>query len=231
MSLSFPASPALNQVYQGWKWNGAAWDPNYAANFVTSISGQSGALSAAQAVGPGNRVLIQSQVLPAGSSVAAVNFFYNFDNTYDLYDLEIYDLQVSAADLTVGLRCSFDGSTWITSATGYYYAQIYALSNAAGANTGGQAAYIPVSTLAQNALVHAVVEFALPWTTDRAKYFIVRSVGNPTSGVQRIAGCGLVGGVLTPLKGVQVGIVSGAGNMTRGVFNLYGIVKAGAGGS
>lgn len=45
MSLSFPASPALNQVYQGWIWNGASWDPNYASNFVTSINGQKGAVT------------------------------------------------------------------------------------------------------------------------------------------------------------------------------------------
>ena len=45
MSLSFPTSPSVGQTYQGWKWNGSAWDPNYSNNFVTSFNGRTGAVT------------------------------------------------------------------------------------------------------------------------------------------------------------------------------------------
>jgi hypothetical protein len=49
MSLAFPASPSTGQIYQGWRWSGTSWDPNYAANFVTSFNGRAGIVSLAPA--------------------------------------------------------------------------------------------------------------------------------------------------------------------------------------
>lgn len=218
MSLSFPASPTTGQNYQQWAWDGSKWVPAQGTKQI------------------GARVLLSSNVVAPTSPVASVNIIRTFDNTYDQYELEIYDLQPSI-EAALMLRCSTDGSTFDAAAS--YWASGYSSYSYPTNNSGGAYAQnvtaITLSTLTLSPTAantfKAQVRFSMPFTNDRQKLFDVKS--------QHYSGnngyCSWTGGAWyavasqAPLKGLQVLLVSG--NITRGVFNLYGIVKAGAGGS
>jgi hypothetical protein len=180
----------------------------------------------------GTRILIQSHVVAPASPVATIDMFYAFTNQYDEYELDIYDFQCSAAG-NLYLSLSFDGSTFAVDGS-YSYTTIYINSSAPtvggiGNNTATNLFIANTSNPTTAFLSAAYVKFAMPWTTDRYKYFLSEGWAHTANGLARsISSGGYLGGVL-PLKGLRVW--PSTGNITRAVANLYGIVKAGAGGS
>jgi hypothetical protein len=159
--------------------------------------------------------------------------FYNFTNQYDEYELDIYDLQGSTAGV-LNLFVSTDGSTFLGDA-GYSFGSMYAPSNVTTVSSNSANAvsglFIGYPASAAGQLGAAYIKFAMPWTTDRYKYFMSDAWVHSAGAVVRYAVAGGYFGAtgLQPLKGI--GVSPSSGNITRAVVNLYGIVKAGAGGS
>lgn len=219
MSLSFPASPTTGQNYQQWAWDGSKWVPAQGTKQI------------------GARVLLSSNVVAPGSPVASVQIIRTFDNTYDQYEIDGYDWQSSAEGYPM-LSCSNDGSTWDITSGNYWNSGVYTTSYPTantGAWVGATASLIFITPTTINpGATHwskCNIRFTLPWTTDREKIFEVRTThysGN--NGYTHYIGAGTwAAGSYPPLKGLR--LQTNVGNITRGVFNLYGIVKAGAGGS
>lgn len=180
----------------------------------------------------GSRVLLMSSIVAPASPVAAVNMFRNFDNTYDQYELECYDVQVSASSASVYMRVSTDGSTFDSTAN-YAVGQTYGSANNTGGFSGatGNSSMILLGALSNvaAALAESRTRFSMPYTTDRWKYFNHSTLSQGATPGSTVVHAGLIYTNTAALKGLGIAVTSG--NITRGVFNLYGIVKAGAGGS
>jgi hypothetical protein len=234
MSLSFPTSPTTGQVYQGWVWDGAAWGSPFGGAVVNTYNGRSGAVvPLAGDETKGNRTLIMQKVVVPASPVASIDMFYNFTNQYDEYALDIYDLQATVSQ-NLNLFVSTDGSTFLTDAS-YAYAMMYTGSTGGAVASGGGNAVSGISIgftplVSAGYLGASYTKFALPWTTDRYKYFLSESFTHASGAIYRYSQTGVYLGIngLLPLKGLSIRT---AGNITRAVANLYGIAKAGAGGS
>jgi hypothetical protein len=233
MSLSFPPGAINGQVYQGWVFDGVKWNPNWAANFVTSVNNKSGALMPADVVGPANRVLLMNKTVVPASPAATIDMFYNFTNQYDQYELDIYDYQSVGATGNCYLEVSFDGSTFLQDAS-YHYVSIYAQAGVAGVNSAGSVSatgiYLGSAVASAGGVSETRVKFSMPWTTDRYKYFMVDHVVT-LSAIMRFSGAGAYLGSagIQPLKGLRVKFDSP--NVARGVVNLYGLVKPPIGGT
>jgi hypothetical protein len=225
MSLAFPASPSAGQIYQGWRWSGTSWDPNYAANFVTSFNGRSGAVvPQASDVTSGNRVLLQGQAV--ASSVASVSMFYNFSNAFDVYELEIYDLAMGAGSQGyLALVASYDGATF-PAETSWFFASMYTYSagtTVASVNASNFSFFmLGISPLAATNLAPFYrCRFTKPWAADRPHYFLCNSIGSGVSGVGPLVTAGSNSNQ-TAIRGFRIADNSGV-PITRGTFKLYGI--------
>lgn len=243
MSLSFPPAPTNGQQYQNWTWNSSvgAWVPNYAAGFVTSFNGRAGPVSFLTGDNTvGNRILLMSSVVALATPVAFANMFYNFTNLYDEYAVDIYDFQPATDGGVLILRCSTDGSTFDTTAV--YDHAVFSVVGGATPTTGftggtpSTGCWLGGGTLGASTSPqynsYYRMSFAIPWTTDRRKFFMVSSVTiGGTAAAPSTSRNMTVGqySPVAPLKGLQFAVSNG--NIARGVFNLYGIPKAGAGGS
>jgi hypothetical protein len=225
MSLAFPASPTTGQIYQGWKWSGSSWDPNYAANFVTSFNGRAGAVvSQPGDTASGNRVLIATQTVSA--AVAAVTF--TGLGAYDDYEMDCLNLRANV-DSGGGFQFSNDGTTWLTS--GYYYGYNYVNSGNAGA-FGGSAAGVLIAcpALIGGAANYTGFVFArFPRVTGTLyKHGSFEQFG--FSGSSSFV-YGAVGGAWAgtappnpPTTAIRF-IANSPNTLTSGIFNLYGKAK------
>jgi hypothetical protein len=159
--------------------------------------------------------------------------FYNFTNQYDQYELDIYDLQGTVLT-TLNLFVSTDGSTFLTDAA-YTYTSTYFGSNLSAVSVqngaGVSGTFGGYLTATANQLGASYIKFAMPWTTDRYKYFFVESFTHGAGVLYVYDALGAYFGSTgqSPLKGIS--LRGATGNITRAVANLYGVVKAGAGGS
>lgn len=230
MSLAFPASPSTGQIYQGWRWSGTSWDPNYAANFVTSFNGRAGAVVLQPSdTTSGNRVLLKSaSVSTAGPSFP---FFFDFSTVtqYDEFELVVYNVLMSAGTpSSFAMRISWDGSTW-DATSNYAHAYSYAASGAAGGSTGSVAvAYAAIGNSPQvspNMVFLSVVSFFKPWSTTTYKMFMWQNLSWAASGFYSGVGTsGYAAGPIQPIKGLLFFDIGGA-TLSAGTFELYGIVK------
>jgi hypothetical protein len=229
MSLAFPASPSTGQIYQGWRFNGSAWDPNYAANFVTSFNGRSGAVALQSGdATSGNRQLLWSQVVT--TSVPTVDMFYNFSTAFDRYEIDIYDLQAASGTNNIfAALASWDGSTFDT--TTNYTGVILFNASTAVAPAGGawNTSYIWVGnapTVNSVAQGNYLMRINSPGRSDRYKYFNTYCWMYADSGSFQELSTGTVASVagLQPLRGLRFFIAGGI-NITRGAFKLYGITN------
>lgn len=225
MSLSFPASPSVGTVYQGWTWNGAAWDPNYSSKFVTSYNGRVGAVMPNVAdVQSGNRVLVASVV--GASPVTNLGLFYNFTTAYDIYELEGYGVQFTVEG-SLFMHVSVDGSTFDASAS---YVDLLYFVGSSGNTVGGLGlagqTYSQISTghgsMAGVSLA-VKLQFIQPGRADIYKYFMGDCATHGSTAVYRSAVGGAYLGNFSPLKGLQ--FYPGNGGNLIGTFNVYGIVK------
>jgi hypothetical protein len=193
----------------------------------------------APAPATGTRILLMSKTVVTTAPVATLDMFYAFTNQYDQYELDIYDLQVSVDSTSVYLDVSTDGSTFDTTGV-YQFVTLYGYgaggattANANGSNSAGAIAITSASSAASGMVSEARVKFSMPWTTDRYKYFLSDSTASVgASGIYRSCTSGVYAGSKLPLKGLRLVPTTGSGvNIIRAVMNLYGLVKAGAGGS
>ena len=230
MSLSFPPSPSVGQGYQQFKWDGAKWVPNPAAvsGIVASYNGRSGVVVPQTGdETSGNRVLLTS--VDIGTPVATVDFFSGFDGTYDLLELDIYDVTVATDSSSYPLlRCSQDGSTFDTGGN-YNYQYIYSAAGAApgpGGLTGSAAMLMGNSLGALGQYANRLhIKFQRSATgrataiwqlhlTNGTSFYTVTGSGSYTAG----------GATPVPVKGLRFGN-NGGYNFTRGSFRLFGIKK------
>jgi hypothetical protein len=196
---------------------------NYDASWQTSTS----------TLQPGARVLLATTAVAPPNAVATVDMFYNFTNAYDEYEIDVYDLQMSTSGNWFGIRESWDGSTFDASSNYYYTYQDSISNNTASSGGGGPVAlgFIGVGPVTGSQyLSYTKVKFAMPWTTDRFKYFMSDSVLHASGGITRytVSHANVAAAAIQPIKGLRF-MDNGGGNITRGVFNLYGIVKASSG--
>lgn len=126
MSLSFPASPSVGQVYQGWQWNGAAWDPSYASQFVLSVNGQKGNVTGLPQLLATNNVVNAAQcqfILPVAN--------------YKRYQIRFDGMVLFTGGSNGIIQLSNNnGSSW-DSALHYDWTTTFASTTSANASTNG----------------------------------------------------------------------------------------------
>jgi len=210
MSLSFPASPSVGQVYQNWIWNGTSWD---------SAVG----VPAAQ---PGAKVLLRIDIVSA--PVATVDWFTPasmFDGTYDELELHIYNV-MPAAENSMQIRVSTDGSTF-DGAANYVNTWSGAVSST-GANTSGGGAYPGLAVgnvigITATTGFFGIYKFLLQPNTTRAAQVLWQAMQQNASNAIGASGGGFYNQTAT-VQGFRC-VFTGAPNITRGTFKWYGIKK------
>lgn len=238
MAIDFPASPTVGQLYtyagKTWKWNGKGWE------LVAGV-GPTGATGAGSpgATGPtgsagggvvqsGGKVLIQAQTV--ASTVATVDFTSGIDATYDEYELHYYNVVLSdtSGNTLFCIRISQDaGTTWKSGASDYQWTAAY-MGDGGNVSAIGSltAAYIQLSyynTPANAVPIVGVTRFWTPANTTLKKVFMTDING------QGISGTDLYRGVATGFYYTNNNAINGVrlfpnlGNITSGVFKLYGI--------
>ena len=214
MSLSFPSSPTVGQIYQQWTWSGSAWLPT----------------SSALNIIPGMKVLVQSVAITA--STLAATFFQDF-SPYDEWVWECYDVSI-AQQVNLLAQLSTDGSTFDNGASAYGYASMQAWAGNGGGLTGGVLSGIWVHG-APN--VSAVTPSAFQMrtsmlhTSGNTKMFRVDGMEWGASGVGLTVNSN-AGDYMTntlPIRGVR--FIPITGNILKGIFNMYGIVPSSVRGS
>lgn len=230
MSLQFPASPTNGQTFQGWIWNGQAWAPNVAAQFVTSINGKTGPLTFADVDAPGTRVLLNTQVISA--PVANVDFVSGLSGSFDDYEVTITGLTLSVASL-LALRMSVDGgATYLAGAADYAYTGLTMyVSTTSNAYWGATFNSIALC-LTHAAVTNVSANFYLRFPNLRNTAFLNKPVIGETQHSDAS-----IGGARNHLLGYlainpptnQVGGLRffplQGGNLNTGTFRLYGVRK------
>lgn len=236
MSLSFPASPSVGQIYQGWKWNGSAWDPNLAAVLVGSFNGRSGAVTFDPTDNTtGNRVFISSQTIPA--AVAQVNLLNVFSAAYRDYEIVLRSLIFTAPGAGAYLAMRFStngGATWDMQANyafGLWYAQsanaaYYGSQVSGGGGVGGGVGSVQLSVGLTGGLPYGfdgTVAIFDPRSAQSVKRFWYDTIPhNSTNGVGRVTG----GGAYYNAAAVDsVALLPSSGNIAGGIIEVYGIAK------
>jgi len=223
MSLSFPVSPSVGQVYQNWKWDGAVWGPVFGQPNVTSINGKSGALTLNDTTGPGNRILLNRQTV--STPVAAI-VFTGLDATYDEYVVESFGVTYAVADL-LAMNISTDGgATWVQAGYGIGFLQGYTGGGAGGGNYN----YMWAGGATLNAAIPANATLRLfrpAFTGNTSKYFRWSLSGALTS--LGVVASEVVGGLAVPGTGAYNAIrffgANGSNNFNAGTHSLYGVQK------
>jgi hypothetical protein len=174
----------------------------------------------------GALVLIQSQTV--GSAVAAVDFTTGIGSTYDEYVVRAYGVQTSAGSSII-LRISLDGgATFKAGASDYAYVNAGASATASSWAGGGTAAseirvtYLSINNIAL-ASANFVTQFAFPASTTLRKVFMNTAAGVDGTGAFRSVTSGVYGSSTGAINAIR--FAAGTGNITAGVFNLYGIKK------
>lgn len=230
MSLSFPVAPTDGQQYQNWVWSSAvgAWQPNFAAGFVTGFNGRAGAVTFQPSDNTsGNKVLLMKQTVSA--PVAAVDFFgaSMFDPTkYDEVELSIWDISYAADQTTPYLQISADGSTVVVTASynsSYQFVASNSSSSYAGTNSVASMQMAPYgTTLAIGGTFQGCVRVRLATVNPSPMTWLLCS-NNAAAQIATYGG-GYSTAVSTP-KGLRFTTDKGAGAITRGTLALYGVLK------
>jgi hypothetical protein len=233
MSLSFPASPSVGQIYQGFAWDGARWtSPWGGGSLVNSFNGRTGAVTPQTGdETSGNKTLLATTVI--STPVASVDFFSGFDGTYDQLELHYYDVaQAGAVENGLGLRVSTDGSTF-DAGSFYFYSYSYttpltAITSSGGNLVAGIALGVgnPLASAPQRpSYNHVKIRPAPAGGNPFLSLFFQGVLHNAAAGQDSFFGAGTYSPtVQAQSKGIRIYVV-GANNLSRGTFKLYGIVK------
>lgn len=175
------------------------------------------------AVGSGNLVLIQSQVV--SSSTPAITFTTGISGTYDVYFFSFYGLTVDTAFQEIIMQLSTDGGSSYSS-TGYdsegYFANVAGLGNVAGGDGTG----IVINNAPDPSSGFSAAGFGYLYNFGNAslnKQAIFNS-NTYQSGDQFQFGVGSNWATATVVNALQV-ILGTSGNFLTGNFKLYGIVN------
>jgi hypothetical protein len=180
---------------------------------------------------PGDRVLLASVTVTSPQSYVPI--FYNFDQTYDQYELVAFGMMPSSEGSAMTMTISTDGVSFVGGANSYSNAYVVISGGASGAFGGGNAAYgmltagAGINSLFASAICK--VHFALPWASGTRKHFLVDALTSASSGLGRfVNGISFNGDQASPiatgpLRGFAFGYQSGTIN--GATIKLYGIVK------
>lgn len=232
MSLSFPSNPTTGQTYQNWVWDGSrgSWQPNFGAQFVTSFNGRAGAVTLQPSDNTvGNCVLIASQKVAPGAPVATLTFT-NLPTTFDEYLISVYGHQTDTGAVHLGLKLSTDnGSTWNDGGNNYYNTWSFSDSASTG-NAAGWGSALPYLMIIQNVALlasnssHALAYVPLLPINGISKYFRWESVNQNANGVGQMRGGGsLSSSLIGPINALR--FMQTSGNISRGIFNVYGLAR------
>jgi len=179
----------------------------------------------------GNKVLLMTNVV--STSVAEVDFMYNFlanVSLYDEYEAHFFNVcaSIDGTNTYLQMQVSTDGSTFDSGATAYSNTYVYTVG---GSPYGGfvgagiNAVNCTYSLATTQVGAHGIVRFALPGITSPRKIFSVNSASYniPSWGSSNVNNTCTYGGSSNPLRGIRF-IVNNA-NITSGTFKLYGIQK------
>jgi hypothetical protein len=172
---------------------------------------------------PGSRVLLSKQVVT--SPVASVNFVSIDWTSYDIYEIEIYgvNLNVGAA---IAVRTSTNaGSTW-DAGVNYAYAGFYTGFSISTVNTANanSTSYIAMTNGIDTAAGRFINVSAKFYQYKIPTFFFESCAANATNGLMRMSGVGYNIVNQNPINGMSF-ITTLAGNFTAGTFIVYGVAK------
>jgi hypothetical protein len=193
---------------------------------ATDITGAGGAAAA------GNRVELWSYVVT--SSVANVTMLYTFTTTYDVYEMDIYDVAVaSPGDANIVAVVSTNGTTFDTTNGNYAYAGNFASANNTGGAGGSAWSNLqlgPSPGATAGYVGNYNVRIYLPGTTNRYKQTFSNACALGSVYFQQGAVASYYAANMLPWRGLRFSC-DAPSNITRGVFKLYGINKGAQGAS
>ena len=135
-----------------------------------------------------------------------------------------------AAETQLAMRCSMDGVTFDTGATQYFFGFTFSTSTGAGGVTpGANAGYFSLSAAA------GIITTTWPFYSvvriynSRIARFVTtwQATSHNSSGqmTNAVGGGEYINTIGTQVKGLRLFATSGATNIVRGTFKLFGIVK------
>lgn len=229
MSLAFPATPSVGQVYQNWRWTGSSWDQN-PGNIVNTFNTRSGVVtlqaSDLSAVGAalkvGNRNLIGSQKVLGTSAVQIFDTPNNFAD-WDIIEVEWYGLRANA-DISCQLQVAHGaGLVWETGG-GYYTAYKAHTSGNVDGSWGGTGVGIWMGGVSAGGVSHCGVArlFGAP-VSNRPKHVQFRVSTNTGSAITYFSGYGQDWNANNNQPVTALRFIASSNAFTDGVFNWYGI--------
>ena len=219
MSLSFPTSPTVGQIYQTWQWNGSAWAPTGTA---APVSGQKVLLAQQTVTTPVASVVFTAAGM-AGGGLS--------NRAFDEFQLDCINYGVDTNNIAPYLQVSTDGgTTWDASAT---YTNVFATITTSAINPGGGNftwwqlyAGLYFAAGASNVAVTSTVRFWRPWDTTSvttAQWKTGGTIYTPAAYILEGAGSRPLSGTSSTAFTALRLILSAAGNYSRGTFKLWGI--------
>jgi hypothetical protein len=176
-------------------------------------------------VGSGNKVLIQTQTI--STAVASVDFFNGFDGTYDELELHVALVSLSA-EAQAYLRFSNDGSTF-DAGTNYSYGYVHITSGNIQSSAGGAGSGVLLGPLVPALAgynwyaIYRIHRGAASAANGRAVVTFETSTNNSV-GYYHLTGGGSWA-LATAVAPLGVRFIPVSGNIVRGTFKLFGVVK------
>ena len=162
------------------------------------------------------------------STSASIDFATGIDGTYDEYVVKYFDVRPATDSVAFYIRVSTDGgSSWVSGAGTYQYANQG--NYAGGANTTDSSTSATQIQISQRSFGNATSEIATgeihlmsPSTSEQTIIHGLESHKDQTGAIttSNFAGIHLS---TTAVNGIQV--LFSSGDITSGVFHLYGVVK------
>ena len=169
------------------------------------------------------------------SSVATVDIDTLIDNNYQQYELEIINMKVDTNDVSARLQISDDGGlTWKAGATDYVYTVgSFSSDGAVTPKDSSSASFIAISAegdsgrrLSNDALAayQATIFLNTPYDNNVVKIFKIDGcymIGSIGYNSLSFIGNGAFKASPTAINGIR--ILLSSGNITSGIFKLYGL--------
>lgn len=170
-------------------------------------------------------VLIQRQ---SASNSATIDFTTGIDSAYDCYVVKVDDL-IPATDATeLRLRVSEDGgSTFKAGGTDYAHTRNVNTDAGTGSGAGstGDGAIVIAAFVSNSKALSCSVEFGAPSGTSRHKMFRWHADYETSGNTITVAtGAGVFKLDTNAINGIR--FLMSSGNITNGIFSLYGLRKS-----
>ena len=202
--------------------------PGTSGNVLTS-NGTTWQSTAPSASAPG---LVCIAVASASSS-ATIDFTSGIDSTYEEYQVHFESVIPATNAALFFVRASSDGgSTWASSAGDYSYANTAPGTSGSSANAGDSSAdkiiltdtTDGVSNTASHGGISGVISLFYPSGTSSAKLYTFHTAYHSTSSALRACIGGGSRRTTSAVNGIR--LYFSTGNITSGLFKLYGVRKS-----